>query len=162
MALQWGLIRKALGCLLKQLECKVRKPGWVFCQSKWSDLVEKLEFPCHSTKVCTGRRHYINNAQTQFGLLWKCRWMWGEGRSTCQEGFTNSVDMSLRKLQEIMKDRETSYAAVHRVAKSWMWLSDWTTIQIIALPIWRYACLFFKCYEDFSCLWNNFPYMDKA
>ena len=35
------------------------------------------------------------------------------------DGITNSKDMSLSKLQEIVKDRETWHAAVHRVTKSW-------------------------------------------
>ena len=44
------------------------------------------------------------------------------------DGITDSKEVSLNKLQEIVKDREGWYAAVHGVAKSWTWLSDWTTI----------------------------------
>ena len=41
-----------------------------------------------------------------------------------------SVDMSLSKRQEIVKDKEVWYAAVHGVTKGWTWLSDWTiTLQ---------------------------------
>ena len=44
------------------------------------------------------------------------------------DGITDSVDMSLSKLQEIVKDREACCAAVNEVTKSQPWLSDWTTI----------------------------------
>ena len=37
---------------------------------------------------------------------------------------TNSMDMSSSKLQEIAKDREVLHAAVHRVTKIWMLVSD--------------------------------------
>ena len=40
------------------------------------------------------------------------------------DSINDSMDMSLSKLQEIVKDRETLHAAVHGVAKSWAQLSD--------------------------------------
>ena len=40
------------------------------------------------------------------------------------DSITDSVDMNLSKLQEIMKDREAWRAAVHGVTKSWTQLSD--------------------------------------
>ena len=40
------------------------------------------------------------------------------------DGTTDSMGMSLSKLQEILKDREVWHAAVHGVAKSWTGLSD--------------------------------------
>ena len=74
------------------------------------------------------------------------------------DSITDSMDVSLNKLQEIVKHRKSWHAAIHGVTKSQTWYSDWTavTIKLVHLTLFCYlqkdSWFLLLCHWSAGCL----------
>ena len=60
----------------------------------------------------------------------------GRQRMRWLDGIIDSMEMNLKKLWEIVKDRKAWHAVIHGVAKSQTWMSNWTAITKVSITPW--------------------------